>query len=134
MVGVARIRSVVVFVDDEQRALDFYVGTLGFEPRGEAEWEPGVRCVMVAPAEGEATIALVRPSLSTMGAGRASWAHERVGDPTGIVLETEDVEAAYRDLQARGVRFARPPSEQEQGRIAATFRDPDGTEFLLVQR
>lgn len=72
MAGVGRISAVVVFVDDVQRALAFYVGTLGFELRGEAEWEQGVRCMTVGPAGGEATLALVRPSLSTMGAGRAS--------------------------------------------------------------
>ncbi len=131
--ALGRMRSVFVFVDDEERALEFYVGTLGFEVRGETRWGSGFRCVTVAPPDAQTSLALVRPSLSLLGAGRASWARERMGEPTGVVFETADVEGAYAQLCERGVRFAAPPSPRDWGGVAARFRDPDGNEFLLVQ-
>jgi predicted enzyme related to lactoylglutathione lyase len=50
---------------------------------------------------------------------------------TGIGFVVPDVDAAYRDLAAKGVRFTMPPSKQPWGGYMAMFADPDGNVFYL---
>jgi catechol 2,3-dioxygenase-like lactoylglutathione lyase family enzyme len=127
------IRLVTVFVNDHDEALRFYVEVLGLEQRGDIEWRAGFRAVEVAPAESEAALVLVCPSLGPMGPGVAAWAHGHVGVPTGVVFETDDLEAACRALSLRGVRFVEPPTPHPWGGFAARFLDPDENVFVLVQ-
>jgi len=42
----------------------------------------------------------------------------------------DDVQATYRQLRARGVAFVSEPQKQPWGEFA-TFKDPDGNQFVL---
>ena len=53
------------------------------------------------------------------------------GSIKGLVLEVDDVDAAYAAMEARGVVFASKPENQEWGRFAA-FDDPDGNGWVLM--
>ena len=44
---------------------------------------------------------------------------------------SENAEATYQELTARGVRFLEPP-KMMPWRIYAQFADPDGDEFLIT--
>lgn len=79
--------TVGIPVPDQDRALDFYVGKLGFEKRRDIPFA-GVRWVEVAPPGAATSIALISP------AGRV---------PTGIRLTTQDADADHAGLRARGV-------------------------------
>jgi lactoylglutathione lyase len=80
-------------VTDQDRALEFYVDTLGFEKRRDVPLEQfGARWIEVAPATATVTIALV-PGREEVPAGVE----------TGIRLKTGDAAATHADLQARGV-------------------------------
>ncbi len=58
--------------------------------------------------------------------------HAHEGDRhTGISFAVPDIDAAYRDLSAKGVRFTMPPSKQPWGGYMALFADPDGNVFYL---
>ena len=59
MSAVTRIGTVIVPVADQDRALEFYVGTLGFEVRLDTPFGPGMRWIEVAPPGAETTLALV---------------------------------------------------------------------------
>ena len=48
-------------VTDQDRALEFYVDTLGFEKRGDDAFGNGDRWVEVAPPDAATTIAIVPP-------------------------------------------------------------------------
>jgi catechol 2,3-dioxygenase-like lactoylglutathione lyase family enzyme len=86
------LRTVGVPVRDQDRALHFYVGTLGFELRLDAPVdELGARWIEVAPAGAAVTIALV-PARDDVPAGVE----------TGIRLTTPDAAVAHADLRARG--------------------------------
>ena len=93
------VRTVGVPVTDQDRALDFYTGKLGFEkrmdvPMGEGRW------IEVAPPGAAATIALV-PSREGAAAGV----------DTGIRLTTSDADADHAALQAaRRRRRSRGPA------------------------
>lgn len=118
---ITRVGTVVVPVADQERALAFYTGELGFEKRVDAPFDDGDRWVEVAPPGAETTIALVRP-------------HQ--GAPPGIEvsLTTEDADAAHAELRARGVEAA---TVMRMGGFVPpmfTFRDPDGNRFRMVER
>jgi predicted enzyme related to lactoylglutathione lyase len=50
---------------------------------------------------------------------------------TGIGFCVADVDAAHRELAAKGVRFTMTPSKQPWGGYMAMFADPDGNVFYL---
>jgi predicted enzyme related to lactoylglutathione lyase len=50
---------------------------------------------------------------------------------TGIAFCVADVDAAYSELAAKGVRFTMNPSKQPWGGYMAMFADPDGNVFYL---
>src|SRR3954447_11073939 len=89
---ITQVGTVIVPVSDQDRALEFYVDTLGFEKRTDVPFGDGDRWVEVAPAGGETAMALV-PSGENAPAG----GHSR------IALRTDDVDAAHADLKDKGV-------------------------------
>jgi catechol 2,3-dioxygenase-like lactoylglutathione lyase family enzyme len=117
------VRTVGVPVTDQDRALEHYVGALGFEKRLDVPSGEGERWIEVAPAEATTTIALVL--------ARAGVA---TGIDTGIRLTTEDAEADHADLRARGVDV--DPEVLRWPGVPAmfSFRDPDGNVLFVVER
>jgi len=107
-------------VSDPQAAKDFYTGVLGFTVVGDAPFGEGQRWIQLAPASGETSITLV------------TWfPNMKPGGITGLVLETDDVEADHAALQSRGLDIS-PLENAPWGRFA-TFSDPDGNGWVLQQ-
>jgi predicted enzyme related to lactoylglutathione lyase len=120
---ITSIGTVIVPVSDQDRALQFYVDTLGFEKRTDAPFGDGMRWLEVAPAGAATTIAIVPP---------------REGDPVGvetrIALSTTDVDADHADLKERGVDVDDEVMRMgDQVPPMFWFRDVDGNQLLLVQ-
>jgi catechol 2,3-dioxygenase-like lactoylglutathione lyase family enzyme len=121
---ISKIGVVVVPVSDQERAIEFYVETLGFEKRTDTPFGNGYRWVEVAPAGAVTGIAIVPPP-----PGKPTG-----GAETGIALSTDDVDADYADLKAAGVDV-----DAEVSRMGGPvppmfwFRDPDGNSLLIVQ-
>jgi len=120
-VNITRARTVGVPTTDQQRALDFYEGTLGFEKRLDATFGPGLRWIEVAPPGADTTIALMPTP-----PGRP------VGIDTNIRLETDDAAAAQAALRDAG---AAVDAEILMAPVPMfTFRDPDGNTLFIVER
>jgi catechol 2,3-dioxygenase-like lactoylglutathione lyase family enzyme len=136
---ITEVGTVFVPVTDQDRALEFYVGTLGFEQRVDFVYgEQGLRWIEVAPPGAANTISLV-PHGEGSSAG---------GDEAHCAFATADIEADHALLRARGVdvdaEIARTGGRRS-GLISLAasvgdpvpaqcfFRDPDGNRFLLVQ-
>ena len=49
-----------------------------------------------------------------------------------VFLTTDDCQASYEELRARGVEFTEPPEERPYG-IDSGFRDPSGNSIRLTQ-
>jgi catechol 2,3-dioxygenase-like lactoylglutathione lyase family enzyme len=119
---ITQVGTVIIPVSDQERALEFYVGKLGFEKRLDAPFGEGQRWVEVAPPGAATTIALI-PAPE--------------GDPGGIVVSftTQDADADHAELRARGVE-----ADAEVMRMGEyvppmfSFRDPDGNRFRMVER
>jgi catechol 2,3-dioxygenase-like lactoylglutathione lyase family enzyme len=87
------VRTVAVPVTDQDKALDFYVGTLGFEMKMDAPLpQLGGRWLVVAPPGGGTSIALLPASDSCPA-----------GIDTGIRLATEDAATVHAALTSKGV-------------------------------
>ena len=118
----AGIARVIVPVSDQDRALDFYVGTLGFEKVSDIPYGDGERWIEVATPSGGANIALSPP----MGGP--------VGVMTGISFTTSDIDDAYAQLRDGGadvdseVMRMQPPVPP-----MFFFRDPDGNTLHVTQ-
>jgi len=132
---ISQIQLVICPSSDQDRSVAFYEA-LGFEKRNDIPWADGHRWVEVYPPGGTTGLALVPP---------------RPGDPravqTGIILNTDDIDAAHAHLQSIGVdvdaEVARvgAPAEIRIGAVALVgpvppmvwFRDPDGNRLLIVE-
>ena len=120
----SKIGTVIIPVSDQDRAIEFYVETLGFEKRVDVPFGDGYRWVEVAPADAATTIAIVPPP-----PGKPTGNVE-----TGIALNTDDVDADHADLQAAGVDV--DPEVSRMGDPVPPmfwFRDPDGNTLMVVE-
>ena len=119
-----KVGTVVIPVSDQDRAIDFYVGTLGFDKRADVPFGDGYRWVEVAPAGTVTTIAIV-PSPPGKPTGNVE---------TGIGLHTHDIDALHADLKGHGVDV-----DDEVSRMGDPvpplfwFRDPDGNTLMVVE-
>ncbi|MGH9080251.1 MAG: VOC family protein [Acidimicrobiales bacterium] len=119
-IQVKQVLTVGVPVADQDRALRFYIGTLGCGPRLDVPIGPDKRWIVVAPPTGTATIAL-----------EASTKAMPAGVETGIRLTSTDVAGDHAALRADGVdvddilRWEGVPP-------MFSFRDPDGNGLELV--
>lgn len=122
-IRITRLWTVGVPVTDQERALAFYVGKLGFEKRMDAGFGQGQRWIEVAPPGGTTTIALV-PTREGVPAGVE----------TGIRLATEDAAADHAALHARGVDADAEIMRMGQD-VPPMFyiRDPDGNRLVIVE-
>src|ERR1700751_778444 len=93
-----RLQSIIIYVRNLDRSLDFYLHQLGFQLVFDARDAKRRHFATVAPPEGSANLTLVAPE-------RDSEQYKLIGRPTHVTFVTEDVLAKFREWSARGVRF-----------------------------
>lgn len=118
---ISSIHSTTVLVSDQEKALDFYTNTLGFEKGIDTQMGPEMRYLTVVPPGATTMLVLGHESWGSMGAGKQ----------TGISFVTPDIDQTYETLSARGVTFKGPPEMMPWGQKATWFSDPDGNEFFI---
>jgi catechol 2,3-dioxygenase-like lactoylglutathione lyase family enzyme len=118
------VGRVAISVADTDRAIDFYVDTLGFEKVVDVPMGDAGRWVEVKLPGTETNIALAPPPPGT----------EPGGAQTGICLDTTDVDADHATLQAAGVDVD-PEVARYGDPVPPMFwlRDPDGNSLLIVE-
>jgi catechol 2,3-dioxygenase-like lactoylglutathione lyase family enzyme len=132
-----KIANAQFWVDDQEKALEFYTRTLGWEVRADVtmdEWN--FRWLVVGPP-GHDDVGLVLmpvPAPPTLDAESSSQLAQMVAKGAGgtLFLETDDCQASYNELSARGVVFNDPPTPQPYG-TDTSFRDPSGNNIRLTQ-
>src|SRR5437016_1238937 len=120
-------------VRDQDEALDFYVGKLGFVKIMDMPMGEGARWLTIAPPEqqGGVTINLFLPNMVWNGE-EAEAMLARVGQNPGWVYNTDDCQKTYEELTAKGVTFRSPPTEQMYG-VEAVCEDLYGNTISIVQ-
>jgi catechol 2,3-dioxygenase-like lactoylglutathione lyase family enzyme len=117
---ITKVGTVVLPVDDQDEALELFVGTLGFETRLDAEFAPGQRWIEVAPPGAETSIALVSQEAS---------------QGVEISFATDDAAADHAAVLAAGIEADAELIDMGEGVPPMfTFRDPDGNRFRMVER
>lgn len=116
-----KLYAVRIFVHSWQEACEFYRDKLQLSERfrsddyGWAEYDLGGPCFGIQRA-----------------GDKDEEGGELVGRFVGVSLRVEDIDAAYRDLQARGVKFTAAPEKQPWGGSLAHFADPDNNILTLL--
>jgi lactoylglutathione lyase len=120
--SITGVRTIGVPVADQDRAVEFYVGTLGLDKRLDVPAEQlGGRWIEVAPPGSTTTIALVP---ARQGAA--------TGVETGIRLTTPDATSVRERLVERGVDVGELLRWEGVPPMFA-FHDPDGNGFEIVE-
>jgi predicted enzyme related to lactoylglutathione lyase len=125
-----RVKWTTLYVDDQEKALTFYTGVLGFQKK--ADFSQGnYRWLTVASPEDPEGAELVLES-NAHPAGKAyQQARRGQGQPAAQFL-VHDVQAEHDRLAANGVTFTTPVT-RTTGSIIAVLDDTCGNLIQLVQ-
>jgi catechol 2,3-dioxygenase-like lactoylglutathione lyase family enzyme len=125
-----RIALASLFVDDQDKALAFYTGVVGFTVKHDIPMGP-FRWLTVESPEGVAGVELVLEPMAFAPARTFQQALFAAGIPATAFM-TADIAAEYARLKDRGVVFRGEPAAM--GPITAvTFEDTCGNLINLVQ-
>ena len=133
-----KIANAQLWVHDQDEALAFYTEKLGWEVRADVTMpEMGnFRWLAVGPA-GQPDFAVVLmaiPGAPVLDPATAEQVRDLMGKGFAgtVFLTTDDCQASYEELKARGVEFTEAPEQRPYG-IDSGFRDPSGNAFRLTQ-
>ena len=117
---VQQIATVAVYVENQDRAIEFWRDRIGFEVRVQESLGKAGFWLEVAPKGAGSRLVLYPKSLMP------NWQELK----PSIVFECDDIQITYKSLKDRGVEFIDEPTKMSWGTFAK-FRDTDGNEFLL---
>ncbi len=122
-----------VVVDDQEKALQFYTKTLGFQlkrdmPLGNPEGDRWL--TVVSPERPDGVELLLEPNRNPVSLAFQQGLMEQ-GFPS-IILGVNDAQAEYERLNALGVEFTMPPSDIGPA-IMAIFNDTCGNLIQILQ-
>jgi catechol 2,3-dioxygenase-like lactoylglutathione lyase family enzyme len=125
------VEQLALIVDDYDRAIDFFVGILGFElvedsPALTNDGRPK-RWVVVRPPGAQTGILLARAD----GEEQAAAVGRQFAGRVGLFLRVQDFDSAYKRMRAAGVRFVDEPRVEPYGRVAV-FLDVAGNRWDLL--
>ncbi len=134
---VTRLSHTSLFVNDQQKAYEFYVNKLGFKVHTDATMQNGFRWLTVtAPDEPQHEIILFPATENINGFDDETRNALKLLLDKGVmgagVLLTPDCKAAYEELKAKGVYFKSEPKEQFYG-TECIITDGCGNWFSLTQ-
>jgi predicted enzyme related to lactoylglutathione lyase len=123
---ISGISKVVVPVDDQERAKEFWTTRLGFELRRDESYGDE-RWIEVGPPGGGPVLVL-----SPRAADEPKRDVPDALPHSPVFFNCPDIEATHCELSERGVAFPVPPQQQHFG-WWSLFEDPDGTRYALGQ-
>jgi catechol 2,3-dioxygenase-like lactoylglutathione lyase family enzyme len=123
------LHRIAVVVSDQARAVAWYRDVLGLRVREE---DPDTGYVELSLGRGAAGLNLVAPRRE-WGEPYYTETRARIGRATGIVFQTDSVNALELRLRHAGAPVTEAPRAQPWGGVTIRFSDPDGNEFLAFQ-
>lgn len=115
------ISGVRIFVNDFETAVNFYKNTLG------------LKTMAIGPGFMQFDTGAAKLMIEEVGNGEPADHQTLVGRFTGITFNTDDIQTQVEKLKQAGVKFTGEPEQQYWGGWLATFEDPSGNEFQLVE-
>jgi predicted enzyme related to lactoylglutathione lyase len=132
------VQNAQLWVHDQNEALDFYVGKLGWEVRSDVTMPElgGFRWLTVAPVDQDdfSVVLMAVPGPPVMDSETAEQVRSLMakGFAGTVFLTTDDVDDDYKRLSQAGVEFTSTPTEMPYGRDCG-LRDPSGNQLRLAQ-
>ena len=123
---ISGVGKVILPVDDQERAKQFWTTRVGFEVTTDAPYEDG-RWLEVTPPDRSVVLVLSRRSADEP---RPEVSEMLPHSP--VFFTCEDIQQTYRELSERGVKFTAPPTEMPFG-WWSMFEDDEGTRYALQQ-
>jgi catechol 2,3-dioxygenase-like lactoylglutathione lyase family enzyme len=125
------LELVTLIVEEYDRAIEFFVGALGFElaedsPSATDDGRPK-RWVVVRPPGSGAGLLLAQAD----GDAQAAAVGQQFAGRVGLFLRVDDFDAAIERMQAAGVQFVTAPRSEPYGRVAV-FLDISGNRWDLL--
>ena len=111
-----KIKLTTVYVDDQEKALRFYTDALGFVKNADFSNGPFRWLTVASPEDPDGTE--LQLALADNPAARAfQQAMAQQGQPAAMFF-TDDVQADYERMKARGAEFTMPPTDVTASKIA----------------
>ena len=128
------IGVVGLYVRDQDEALEFYVGKLGFRVHTDARNGDYRWLTVQHPQQPSLQLGLFKPQAPVLDASTAQAVSEIVakGAMPPLVLDVDDCRASYEAMRSRGVEFTQAP-EECYGNVDANFRDPSGNGWKMIE-
>src|SRR5262245_3613161 len=119
-----QVTYVTLFVRDQDKALDFYVNTLGFEKR--QDFPQGKSRFVTVGLKGQDLQVVLWP-------GTPGKADEKAGPIPGTgIIDTSDLDVEFERLKSHGVEFVeKKPIVYPNGAGYVNLTDPDGNRLSL---
>ena len=131
------IHSTFLPHDDPEESLAFYRDVLGFEVRADVGGGT-MRWITVGPPGRPETGVVLAPPVSDPGATdderRVIREMMAKGSYTMLILATDDLDATFERLAAKGADVVAEPAEQPWGVRDCAVRDPAGTLIRINER
>jgi predicted enzyme related to lactoylglutathione lyase len=125
-----KIKVTSVYVDDQEKALLFYTGVLGFVKKTDFSQGPFRWLTVASPEDPNGTE--LQLALNSNPAAKAyQQAMFQQGQPAAMFY-TDDVQGDYERMTARGAEFTMPPKDVTASRIAM-LNDTCGNLIQLAQ-
>ena len=123
-----------LYVRDQEEALQFYVEKLGFRVHTDAKNGDYRWLTVQHPDQPSFQLGLFTPGPPVLDATTAQTLRELVakGAMPPLVFTVDDCQAAYDQLNARGVEFTQEPVKR-YGAVDASFRDPSGNGWKMIE-
>ena len=123
-----------LYVNDQEEALEFYVGKLGFHVHTDVRNGSYRWLTVQHPDQPSFQLGLFTPGPPIHDDATAQTLRAMVakGAMPSAVLAVSDCRASYARLKANGVEFTQEPVER-YGSIDAGFRDPSGNGWKMIQ-
>ena len=125
-----KIKLTTVYVDDQDNALRFYTDVLGFVKKSDVSNGP-YRWLTVASAE-EPNGTELQLARNDNPAGKTYQQSLFQQKQPAVMFFTDDVQAEYERIKARGVEFTMPPTDTPGSRITV-LKDTCGNLVQLTQ-
>jgi catechol 2,3-dioxygenase-like lactoylglutathione lyase family enzyme len=124
-----------LYVLDQDQALDFYVGKLGFQVQTDQQFGPMRFLTVALPSDPARAVLLELPAPPSVSADIADQVRDLVTKGAGggnLFFSTEDAHKTHAELKDRGVDLPEQPTVQPYG-IDFGFRDPFGNSIRVAQ-
>ena len=132
---ISKLSHITVFVSDQAKAYEVYVNKLGCKVNTDMTMDNGFRWLTVTPPEQpDLEIVLAEPNPPMFSPENATLVRTLLANQAmgGGVWKTKNCQKSYESLQAKGIEFLKPPTQEFYG-IEALFRDGCGNWYSLTE-